>query len=111
MPLVKCPDCGREVSTGASHCPGCGLDNPGVVAAEQFQQSLGSARIRATTRASFEGFFVGLASALVLALVGKVIGTPAEEIAPMGVVPGFVFFAIRRSRLIKQHLSGSRRAG
>lgn len=24
MPLAKCPDCGREVSTSAPSCPGCG---------------------------------------------------------------------------------------
>ncbi|WP_156904544.1 zinc ribbon domain-containing protein [Desulfovibrio aminophilus] len=28
MPLIPCPECGKEVSTSAKMCPHCGLQNP-----------------------------------------------------------------------------------
>lgn len=35
MPLIACPDCGREISTAAPSCPQCGRPNSPVVAAPQ----------------------------------------------------------------------------
>ena len=44
MALVKCKECGREVSNTARKCPHCGIDNPAIGPGEMFI-----------------GFFVGLA--------------------------------------------------
>ena len=41
MPLVSCPDCGRQVSTAAVSCPQCGRPNPAEYAS---QMSAGSER-------------------------------------------------------------------
>jgi hypothetical protein len=41
MPLVPCPDCGRQVSTAAVSCPQCGRPNP----AEHTSQTPGSSEI------------------------------------------------------------------
>lgn len=30
MPLIKCPACGREISSEADACPQCGHPNPGL---------------------------------------------------------------------------------
>ena len=35
MPVVNCPDCGREVSTLAPACPHCGRPSPGMSAQAQ----------------------------------------------------------------------------
>lgn len=35
MPLTKCPDCGREISSEAPACPGCGKPNTAAVVKEK----------------------------------------------------------------------------
>lgn len=107
MALIECPECGRQVSTGASACPGCGLDHPGAVAAERFADALSAARIRATTRASFDAFGVFCFLAILVALAGKLAGVPPEEFLGAGVIVAAVFFVIRRSRLIRRNLNAS----
>jgi membrane protein YdbS with pleckstrin-like domain len=39
MPVVNCPDCGREVSTLAPACPHCGRPSPGMAAQAASAQS------------------------------------------------------------------------
>lgn len=34
MALVKCRECGREVSNRAKRCPGCGTDKPHISLSE-----------------------------------------------------------------------------
>lgn len=38
MPLIKCPDCGKEVSSFAETCPNCGYPFAKLEAAEQERQ-------------------------------------------------------------------------
>ena len=40
MPVIACPDCGREVSTGAVACPHCGRPNSAAMAAPAMPQGV-----------------------------------------------------------------------
>lgn len=46
MPLIRCPDCGRDLSADAPACPGCGKPNePAVHRAQNARQRGGCALI------------------------------------------------------------------
>ena len=108
MALIDCPECGRQVSTGASACPGCGVDHPAELAAQRYDAALSSARLRATTRASFEAFAVALGSALPIALVAKLFGESPEDLIGLAFLIALGFFVVRRSRLVRRHLKQSK---
>jgi hypothetical protein len=40
MPLIQCPECGREISTAARFCPHCGVPNPGGAKASTAEKAL-----------------------------------------------------------------------
>lgn len=61
MPLVKCRECEKDVSSEAKACPNCGIDSPG-----------GS--LAATAPAKQDGFDLGRTLALLL-MVGGLAGT------------------------------------
>ena len=56
MPLIACPECGREVSTSAKSCPACGFpvaeNSPAPAAA-----SLATDELLAEVRPSWWGYF------------------------------------------------------
>lgn len=45
MPLVPCPDCGRQVSTAAISCPQCGRPNPADDATQSSAANAASAKL------------------------------------------------------------------
>ena len=59
MALVKCVDCGSEVSTSAASCPKCGAPGPTVAAIQQRRQR-------------FKPYRLGAAAAIGLGMLGWV---------------------------------------
>lgn len=52
MPLVKCMDCGNEISTSATSCPKCGAPGPAVTVIQQEHQRLRPHRLGAAAAIS-----------------------------------------------------------
>jgi hypothetical protein len=48
--LVKCPECGRDISDQASACPGCGAPGPQGVATERGREPGGATAVSGTNK-------------------------------------------------------------
>lgn len=61
MALIDCPECGRQVSTAAKACPGCGYplaERPGEAQeAQKTPPGSGNAKVLAEIRPSWWGYF------------------------------------------------------
>jgi hypothetical protein len=73
MPLVTCPDCGRQVSDAAPSCPGCG--RPMVAAASRPVTTA----TKEATWGEVLGFIAGAVGAGGRAVVGRVLAKPRRQ--------------------------------
>jgi len=82
MPLITCPDCGKEISTAAHACPSCG--RPMAAAA-------GSAAYTSATTKKLRAFLVIVGILIFFYIVGSIVGpsgsTPSTSPTPSDVPP------------------------
>lgn len=93
MALIKCSECEKEVSNKAAACPGCGAPF------ESEAKAICLKRLTTTQRTSKSIKLQGLLAGI-MTIVGVylMVADPADDIAPLILLIGFIWFIVNRIR-------------
>lgn len=93
MALIKCAECGKEVSDKAEACPGCGAPISGATSSPVSLNPTSHANVT-RTGAKWEG--MGFILIILGMLVGMAASPPLSTLGGTAAVIGFVVFIIGR---------------
>lgn len=112
MPVIACPDCGREVSTLAPACPHCGRPSPGGLAAPPAATFASTAKEETLWRGTPSAtLLIGKIATLVFSVVGVLViayffaGTTTDadkhaSLVAIGWIIAGILFAIQAVMLV-----------
>lgn len=103
MSLIKCPECGTEVSSLASACPKCAAPIAQATAAKAVGQSVTTTEATAKSLKKQMLYATALLCVGVVTIIGADTGSSASVVGVLLCLAGLVWFIATRARAWWHH--------